>query len=77
MTDMAYLHVTAELPIRSTVQPFANRIELRFGKAYPVALGIDRAALDRLAELINAGRAELDARAKHPTTKPRGRRAAE
>jgi len=45
------------------VQPYAARIELRFGKAYPVTLGIDREALDRLAELIDAGRAELDAAA--------------
>lgn len=45
------------------MQPYAARIELRFGKAYPVTLGIDREALDRLAELIDAGRAELDAAA--------------
>ena len=59
--DVVYVAVTADLPIRSTVQPFAGRIELRFGRAYPVALGIDREALDKLAELIEAGRAELDA----------------
>ena len=57
---MVYVQVTADLPMRSVVQPWANRIELRFGKAYPVALGIDRAALDVLAELIEAGRRELD-----------------
>lgn len=51
------MQVTTNLPMRSVVQPWANRIELRFGKAYPVALGIDRAAL---AGLIEAGRRELD-----------------
>jgi hypothetical protein len=63
MPDMVYVTVSADLPIRSTVQPYAARIELRFGKAYPVTLGIDRDALDRLAELIEAGRTELDAAA--------------
>ncbi len=61
MGDVVNMSVSANLPIRSVVQPYADRIELRFGRAYPVTLTIDRAALDLLAELINAGRIELDA----------------
>jgi hypothetical protein len=61
MPDLVYVTVTDDLPIRSTVQTYASRVELRFGKAYPLVLGIDRASLDRIAELIDAGRAELDA----------------
>jgi hypothetical protein len=41
--------------------PFADRLEVRFGKAFPVALIIDRPALDRLVGAIQAGRDELDA----------------
>ncbi|MGH8572778.1 MAG: hypothetical protein ACREX8_09400 [Gammaproteobacteria bacterium] len=59
--DVVYVTVSADLPIRSTVQPYANRVELRFGKAYPVVLSIERAALDQFSALIEAGRAELDA----------------
>lgn len=61
VADLVYVTVSADLPIRSTVRPYAARIELHFGKAYPVTVGIDRGALDRLVELIEAGRAELDA----------------
>jgi hypothetical protein len=64
MRDLVNVHVTAELPIRARGLPFADRVEVRFGNAFPVALLIDRAAIDRLGEAIQAGRDELDAAAK-------------
>jgi hypothetical protein len=57
---MVHVHVTADLPIRVRALPFADRVEIRFGKAFPVALIVDRPALDQLADAIAAGRAELD-----------------
>jgi hypothetical protein len=59
--DMVNVHVTAELPIRAQAIPFADRVEVRFGKAFPVALIIDRAAVGPLVQAIQAGQAELDA----------------
>ena len=32
------VHVTADLPIRAQALPFADRVEIRFGKAFPVVL---------------------------------------
>lgn len=59
--DVVYLNVSGALPVTSTVQAYADRLELRFGRAYPVTLTIDRDALDHIAALIDAGRLELDA----------------
>lgn len=59
--DMVNVHVTAGLPIRAQALPFADRVEVRFGKAFPVVLIIDRAMLGALVEAIQAGQAELDA----------------
>lgn len=61
MRDIVNVHITAELPIRTRALPFADRVEIRFGKAFPVALIVDRAALGRLGEAIQEGRDELDA----------------
>jgi hypothetical protein len=61
MRDLVSVHVVADLPIRARALPFADRVEIRFGNAFPVALLIDRDAIDRLGEAIQAGRAELDA----------------
>jgi hypothetical protein len=58
--DLVEVHVTADLPIRTQALPFADRVEIRFGKAFPVVLIIDRPALDQLVEAINAGRQALD-----------------
>lgn len=58
--DIVQVHVTADLPIRSQALPFADRVEIRFGKAFPVVLIIDRSALDQLAEAIAAGRTALN-----------------
>jgi hypothetical protein len=60
MRDMVQIHITADLPIRARTLPFANRIELRFGKAFPVALLVEQDALPQLAEAIRSARDELD-----------------
>jgi hypothetical protein len=61
MRDMVHINVHADLPIQASALPFADRVELRFGKAFPVALVIDRPALDRLAAAIEDGRQQLGA----------------
>jgi hypothetical protein len=60
MRDVVQVHITADLPIRSRALPFADRIEIRLGKAFPVALIVDRAALAQLGDAIATGRAELE-----------------
>jgi hypothetical protein len=59
--DVVQIHITDSLPIQSRALPFADRIEVRFGRAFPVALVIDRAVLDRFTEAIQSGRADLEA----------------
>jgi hypothetical protein len=61
MRDLVTVHITTEAPMRATALPFANRGEIRMGKAYPVALLIDEAALIALAEKINYLRVQLAA----------------
>jgi hypothetical protein len=60
MRDIVQVHITADLPIRSRALPFADRVEIRLGKAFPVALIVDRPALAQLGDAIAAGRAELE-----------------
>ena len=59
MRDIVQVHITSALPIRAQALGFANRVEVRFGKAFPVALIVDRDALDPLLAAIGTGRAEL------------------
>jgi hypothetical protein len=59
MRDIVQVHITSALPIRAQALPFANRVEVRFGKAFPVALIVDRDAVDPLIEAIGTGRDEL------------------
>lgn len=59
MRDIVQVHITADLPVRSRALPFADRVEIRFGKAFPVALIVDRPALGQLGAAIEAGRLEL------------------
>jgi hypothetical protein len=61
MRDLVTVHITTEAPMRAVALPFANRGEIRLGKAYPVALLIDEAALVALAETINYLRVQLAA----------------
>lgn len=58
--DIVQVHVRADVPIRMQALPFADRVEIRFGKAFPVALIVDRSALAQLGDAIAAGRAELE-----------------
>jgi hypothetical protein len=73
MRDVVYVHVTADLPIRMTAQPFADRVELRLGQAYPVVLGVQADALTRLTELLAEGHAELRRAARHQHPDPEGK----
>jgi hypothetical protein len=59
MRDIVQVHITSALPIRAQALPFTNRVEVRFGKAFPVALIVDRDALDPLIEAIGIGREGL------------------
>jgi hypothetical protein len=56
MRDIVQVHITSALPIRAQALPFASRVEVRFGKAFPVALIVDRDAVDPLIEVIGIGR---------------------
>jgi hypothetical protein len=58
--DIVQVHVRADLPIRTQALPFADRVEIRLGKAFPVALIVDRPALAQLGNAIAAGQAELE-----------------
>ena len=59
--DLVHFHVTENLPIQAHALPFANRVEIRFGRAFPVALVVDAAALDRLTDALTTVRDELKA----------------
>lgn len=54
MRDTVQIHVKAELPIRAKTLPFANRAEIRFGKAFPVAFLIDYEALPMFAAAVQS-----------------------
>ena len=64
MRDIVQVHITSALPIRVQALPFANRVEVRFGKAFPVALIVDRDAVDPLIEAIGTGRDGLPSELK-------------
>jgi hypothetical protein len=64
MRDIVQVHITSALPIRAQALPFANRVEVRFGKAFPVALIVDRDAVDPLIEAIGTGRDGLPSELK-------------
>lgn len=57
---MVRLHVTADLPMRVEPLPFADRLEVRFGNAFPAVLLVDHAALPRLTQALVEGRAALE-----------------
>lgn len=58
---MVHIHVTDNLPIQARALPFADRVEVRFGRAFPVTLIIDSPALDRLGDALETARTELRA----------------
>lgn len=53
--DMVRLHVTDDLPIRAYPQTFADRVEIRFGKAFPAVLVIERDSINRLRSALKDG----------------------
>lgn len=59
--DVVQIHITENLSITGTALPFADRVEVRFGRAFPVALVIDRGALGRLGDAIRSGLSDLEA----------------
>jgi hypothetical protein len=61
MRDIVQVHITSALPIRVQSLPFADRIEVRFGVAFPAALIVDRDALNSLIEELVTGRDALHA----------------
>jgi hypothetical protein len=72
MRDIVQVHITSALPIRVQSLPFADRIEVRFGMAFPAALIVDRDALDSLIEELVTGRDALYA-SNQPETDAGGR----
>jgi hypothetical protein len=59
MHNMVQVHITDSLPMQVRALSYADRIEIRFGKAFPAVLIIDGSTLDRLADAIQDGRDEL------------------
>lgn len=59
MRDIVQVHITSGLPIRVKALGFADRMEVRFGKAFPVVLIVDRDAVAPFLEAIEFGRVEL------------------
>ncbi|MGW4527063.1 hypothetical protein [Amycolatopsis sp. NPDC004378] len=60
MRDTVQIHVTADLPIRVRALTYANRAEIRFGKAFPVVLLVDSDAIAVLSKELEAVRAALN-----------------
>ncbi|KOX12885.1 hypothetical protein ADK67_45835 [Saccharothrix sp. NRRL B-16348] len=53
--DMVRLHVTDDLPIRAYPLAFADRVEIRFGNAFPAVLVVDRESINRLRSALQDG----------------------
>ncbi|MFC0109844.1 hypothetical protein [Kibdelosporangium aridum] len=66
MRDLVSVHVSGNLPIRSRALPFADRVEIRLGNAFPVALLVDRAAIDRHLDAIVSSRIALETATSRP-----------
>jgi hypothetical protein len=60
MRDTVQIHVTADLPIRVRALTYANRAEIRFGKAFPVVLLVDSDAIAVLSKELEEVRAVLN-----------------
>ncbi|MEU4673006.1 hypothetical protein AB0F91_34875 [Amycolatopsis sp. NPDC023774] len=61
MRDTVQLHVGADLPIRVKPLAYANRVEVRFGKAFPVVVLIDLDALTVLLPELEKARDAIQA----------------
>jgi len=64
MRDKVQIHVTADLPIRVRALAYANRAEIRFGKAFPVVLLVDSDAIAVLSKELEEVRAALNSTAR-------------
>ncbi|MGV9363682.1 hypothetical protein [Amycolatopsis sp. NPDC003731] len=64
MRDTVQIHVTADLPIRVRALAYANRAEIRFGKAFPVVLLVDSDAIAVLSKELEEVRAALNSTAR-------------
>ncbi|HET6707348.1 hypothetical protein [Amycolatopsis sp.] len=64
MRDTVQIHVTADLPIRVRALTYANRAEIRFGKAFPVVLLVDSDAIAVLSKELEEVRAALNSTAR-------------
>lgn len=63
MRDTVQIHVTADLPVRARALIYANRAEIRFGKAFPVVLLVDSDAIAVLGRELAEVQAALNAAA--------------
>lgn len=63
MRDTVQIHVTADLPIRVRPLIYANRAEIRLGKAFPVVLLVDYDAIVVLDSALEEVLAALNAAA--------------
>lgn len=61
MRDTVQIHVTADLPIRVRALTYANRAEIRFGKAFPVVLLVDSDAIAVLGKQLHEAETALSA----------------
>ncbi|RSD11530.1 hypothetical protein [Amycolatopsis eburnea] len=64
MRDTVQIHVTADLPIRVRALAYANRAEIRFGKAFPVVLLVDSDAIAVLSKELEEVRTALNSTAR-------------
>ncbi|MCE6993560.1 hypothetical protein LZG04_01865 [Saccharothrix sp. S26] len=53
--EMVRLHVTDDLPIRAYPVAFEDRVEIRFGKAFPAVLVVERDSVNRLRSALKQG----------------------
>ncbi|MGW4207163.1 hypothetical protein ACWEIJ_04190 [Lentzea sp. NPDC004789] len=63
MPDMVRVHVTADVPMRPLAMPFADRIEIRLGNAFPAVLVIDRDVVPQLRDVLDQAWRALQASA--------------
>lgn len=58
--DVVRVHISQHLPIHARALGFADRIEIRFGQAFPITLVIDKPAVDPLMSAIKSCHDELE-----------------
>ncbi|MFJ5989615.1 hypothetical protein [Lentzea sp. NPDC092896] len=63
MPDLVRVHLTDGVPMRPLAMPFADRIEIRFGNAFPAVLVVDRDVVPQLRDVLDQGWRALEASA--------------